>query len=121
MTKFINEHPGGKEHILKAAGGAIDDHWAHWAYHKARVLVWASICQIKNVPLILFEQVSSKVPPLLEAMRIGTLLDGDQPEEAAAGIRASMALFERNQIHVWSFTQTFMLTNLHVRGARAYW
>ncbi len=29
-------------------------------------------------------------------MRIGTLLDGDQPQEAAAGIRASMLLFVKN-------------------------
>ena len=33
ITKFVQNHPGGLERILKAAGGQIDPFWAMYAQH----------------------------------------------------------------------------------------
>lgn len=61
VTKFHN-HPGGQTFLRMAAGGAVDPYFAYWATHLS----------------------SSKVKPLLESMRIGTLSDYEsEPEDTS--------------------------------------
>jgi cytochrome b involved in lipid metabolism len=33
VTDFVDAHPGGRDFILMAAGGAVDEFWDYWAYH----------------------------------------------------------------------------------------
>ncbi|KAF4670537.1 hypothetical protein FOL46_000743 [Perkinsus olseni] len=57
ITGFVKEHPGGKEKILMAAGGAVDDFWRLYRQHL-------------QLP---------EISHMLEAMRIGNL----DPEDFA--------------------------------------
>ncbi|KAF4678005.1 hypothetical protein FOL47_006954 [Perkinsus chesapeaki] len=63
ITNFVNEHPGGKEKILMAAGGAVDDFWKLYRQHL-------------QLP---------EISHMLEEMRIGNL----DPEDYANAHRHS--------------------------------
>lgn len=71
VTSFVDEHPGGPARIREAAGGAVDDFWAVWAYHL----------------------ISPKVPGFLAKLRIGRLRaeEGDDGDHLAATMEALWA------------------------------
>mmetsp|Transcript_19252 Transcript_19252/g.24992 ORF Transcript_19252/g.24992 Transcript_19252/m.24992 type:complete len:588 (-) Transcript_19252:187-1950(-) len=58
VTKFLDQHPGGKRFLLSAAGGAVDGMWQFWHFH----------------------HTSPLVPRYLEQYRIGTLIDWEEDE-----------------------------------------
>lgn len=55
VTNFVQEHPGGYDMIMQAAGGPVDYYWAYWARHLN----------------------SKKVQPEIEKYTIGRLSDWD--------------------------------------------
>ena len=51
MTKFISKHPGGRDIVLKAAGGPVEPFWAANDIHprSAGIMHWIESYRIGNV------------------------------------------------------------------------
>ena len=96
ITEFVASHPGGKDKIMQAAGGALEPFWELYTVHYTTA--WDSISA------------------LLETYRIGSLAD---PDPAAAAEKKRRGQHEKRTPGLWD-DEPARHPGLIVRGERPF-
>lgn len=108
ITKFVQNHPGGLERILKAAGGQIDPFWAMYAQHNV-----ASVKDILGEHRIghLSEVEYKNLPPPFDPYQMDPKRDPELLVQAAKPFNAECPLSQLAKQEYLTPNEKFFVRN----------
>eukprot|EP00434_Breviolum_minutum_P011214 symbB.v1.2.009896.t1/scaffold639.1/size181572/17 len=108
ITKFVQNHPGGLERILKAAGGQIDPFWAMYAQHNV-----ASVKDILGEHRIghLSEHEYKNLPPPFDPYQTDPKRDPELVVQAAKPFNAECPLSQLAKQEYLTPNEKFFVRN----------